>query len=143
MTDRSQLTGLLLWVAARGLGGCNRPSSTARALLPTARAAHLQRAGSVAPPLARAEGWLPVAPHDPPASAPVAIVDLASPEALSQVRGEWRYSDVSLLRVVGKDVGKDLKPSGRVNQTDDLAPKAQAQDFDDSKWPVIDPRSLE
>ena len=143
MTERSQPLALLLCVLAASLAGCSRPSTAAHVLLSTARAADRDAGRAVTQPVARADGWLPSAPHDPPVAAPVAIVDLASPEAISLVRGEWRYSDVSLLRVAGKDVGADLKASGKANQTDDFTPKAQAADFDDSKWPVIDPRSLE
>jgi len=143
MSLRSQPLALLLCAFAASLGGCSRPSAAAHVLPSTARAADRDAARTVTQPVARADGWLPSAPHDPPVTGPVAIVDLASPDAISIVRGEWRYSDVSLLRVAGKDVGADLRASGKATQTDDFTPKAQAADFDDSKWPIIDPRSLE
>jgi gluconolactonase len=136
-------TRSLLCLLAVGLGGCNRHSPAAQALVPAARAADRESTEVAVQPPPRPEAWLPLAPHDPPVPNPLSIVDLASPEALAQVRGEWRYSDVSLLKVAGKDVGPDLKASGPANRTDDYTPKAQAADFDDSKWPVLDPRSLE
>jgi gluconolactonase len=143
MSQRNQPSMLLLGALAAGLVGCGHPSRAAHVLLPTARAADRKAGRAMVQPPAPADGWLPMAPHEPPVAAPVAIVDLASPEAISLVRGEWRYSDVSLLRVAGKEVGADLKPSGNANHTYDFTPKAQPADFDDSKWPVIDPGSLE
>jgi gluconolactonase len=143
MAQQAQLTHGVMLIALAAVTGCERPNVATRALVPTALAAAPSVARAKAAAQAPAEGWLPVAPHDPPVAQPLAIVNLASREALAQVSGEWRYSDVSLLRVSGHDVGADLKASGPPNRTDDFTPKAQAADFDDSKWPVIEPRTLE
>jgi len=79
---------------------------------------------------------------DAPAGRPEAIVDLATPEGVRMVKGQWRYSDASIVEVEHHGPGADLKPMGPPNRTHDIVPKAGATDFDDSKWEVIDPPAL-
>lgn len=86
---------------------------------------------------------VPLAPQDPPFGRPLAIVDLSSLEGVRLVNGQWRYSDASIRSVPGKAPGPDLKPSGAPLSTYDYFPKAGGLEFDDSKWALIEPTSLE
>src|SRR5437867_5218488 len=81
--------------------------------------------------------------QDAPAVRPEAIVDLRTAEGARLVKGEWRYSDATIVRVDHRGPGPDLKPSGPPNRTSDISPKAGARDFDDSKWDIIDPATLD
>jgi gluconolactonase len=74
---------------------------------------------------------------------PDATVNLASREGISLVKGEWRYSDTRIVEIDSKGPGPDLKPSGAPIKTYDYVPKAGGVRFDDSRWEVIDPASLE
>lgn len=86
---------------------------------------------------------VPLAPQDPPLGRPTAIVDLSTAEGARLVKGQWRYSDVSIREVTGKALGPDLKPSGKPIQTYDYFPKAGGAGYDDSKWQVIGADTLE
>ncbi len=82
--------------------------------------------------------------QDVPSSGnPQAIINLATKEGVSLVRGEWRYSDAKIIEVDHKMVGPDLKPSGAPSRTNDITPHAGAVDFDDSKWQAIEPTTLD
>ena len=59
------------------------------------------------------------------------------------VRGQWRYSDTKIIEVDSRGVGPDLKPSGSPIKTYDYTPHAGGADFDDSKWQVIGPATLD
>ena len=74
---------------------------------------------------------------------PKAIVDLSTHEGVRLVNGEWRYSDAKIIEVDHKMVGPDLKPSGAPSRTNDITPHAGAADFDDAKWEVVDPATLD
>lgn len=73
---------------------------------------------------------------------PALIVDLATPEGIRTVQGEWRYSDTKIIEVDFKAAGGDGQPTGKPNKTYDFTPHAGAADFDDSKWEVLDPTTL-
>src|SRR5713226_10162815 len=83
------------------------------------------------------------AAQQPPYGRPDATIDLRTTEGAQLVRGQWRYSDVKIVEVDSRGPGPDLKPSGDPNKTYDYTPHAGAADFDDSKWPVIDPTKLD
>jgi gluconolactonase len=119
--------------------GCARPVGTARADVPSPNPA---RATEAAPSLQQAPNAL-TPPRDPPIGHVEAIVDLTTDTGLALVRGEWRYSDVRIVEARGRGPGADLKPSGAPVRTYDFAPKAGAADFDDSKWQVVAPSSLD
>jgi len=87
-----------------------------------------------------AQNW---AAQAPPYGRPDATVDLRTNEGTQLVRGRWRYSDVRIVEVDARGPGPDLKPSGSLVKTYDYAPHAGAADFNDSKWPVIDPTTLD
>jgi len=74
---------------------------------------------------------------------PDAIVDLRTSEGAALVAAEWRYADAAFISVPFVDVGPDLAPSGPVNQTFDITPHAEAPDFDDRAWRVLQPEELE
>jgi gluconolactonase len=83
------------------------------------------------------------ADHSPRAVLPDAVVDLRTTDGISRVKGEWRYSDVEIDQIAHRDVGPDLKATGKPNHTFDFTPDARAADFDDSKWEIIPADSLE
>ncbi len=74
---------------------------------------------------------------------PNAVVDLRTPEGVKLVNGQWRYSDTQIVATDFNAPGPDLKPSGKPIKTYDYTPKAGAADFDDSRWEIIEPASLE
>jgi gluconolactonase len=74
---------------------------------------------------------------------PDAVVDLRTDEGAALVGGTWRYSDATVEDIDFVGVGPDLAPSGAPNRTYDIAPHAEAVDFDDSGWDVLLPRDTE
>ncbi|HKB14768.1 MAG TPA: SMP-30/gluconolactonase/LRE family protein [Planctomycetota bacterium] len=80
---------------------------------------------------------------DPFGRRPDAIVDLRTREGVALVRGEWRFSEARIVEVDHRVPGPDLKPSGAPTKARDVEPRAGAADFDDSRWEVLDPASLE
>ncbi len=80
---------------------------------------------------------------------PAAIVDLRTKAGTALVGAEWRYSDATITSVDFKKPGPSkadplpLYPTGDKLKTHDLRPKAGAADFDDSRWEMLDPTSLE
>jgi gluconolactonase len=62
---------------------------------------------------------------------------------VSEVRGEWRYSDTEIIEVDFRAPGADGQPTGGPIKTYDYTPHAGGKDFDDSNWEVIGPTTLE
>ena len=87
-----------------------------------------------------AQNW---AAQAPPYGRPDATVDLRTKEGTQLVKAEWRYNDVKIVEVESKGPGPDLKPSGSPVRTYDYTPHAGAAGFDDSRWSVIDPTTLD
>jgi gluconolactonase len=87
-----------------------------------------------------AQNW---AAQAPPYGRSDATVDLRTKEGVELIKGGWRYSDVQILEVAAKGPGPDLKPSGAPVKTYDYAPHAGIAGFDDSKWAVLDPTTLD
>jgi gluconolactonase len=63
-------------------------------------------------------------------------IDLRTTAGTDAVRGQWRYHDVRIIEVTGKN--KDGSP----NKTYNYEPKAKGPDFDDNGWEVIAPETL-
>jgi gluconolactonase len=84
-----------------------------------------------------------VAAQGPPYGRPDATIDLRTKEGAELVKGVWRYSDVKIVETDFPAPGPDLKPSGKPSKTYDYTPHAGPADFDDSKWEVLDPATLE
>lgn len=82
------------------------------------------------------------AAQDVPTGQPDAVIDLATTEGLKMVKGEWRYSDTKIIEVDFKAPGADNQPTGKAIKTYDYTPHAGGSDFDDSKWEVLDPTTL-
>ena len=87
-----------------------------------------------------AQNW---AAQAPPYGRPDATIDLRTKEGVHLIKGEWHYSDVQILEVDAKGPGPDLKPSGASVKTYDYAPHAGMVGFDDSKWAILDPTTLD
>jgi gluconolactonase len=73
---------------------------------------------------------------------PDAIVDLQTEEGVALVGGQWRYSDAGVEEVEFVELGSPEDPLGPgtvPNRTYDIAPHAEATDFDDSDWRLLAP----
>jgi gluconolactonase len=80
---------------------------------------------------------------DAPTGKPDASIDLAKKEDVALLKGQWRYSDTKIIEVDFKSAGPDKQPTGPPNKTYDYSPHAGGVDFDDSKWEVIEPTTLD
>jgi len=80
---------------------------------------------------------------DIPSGKPNATIDLATPEGLSAVKGAWRYSDTKIVEADFRGPGMDNQPTGPAVKTFDYTPHAGGAEFDDSKWEVIAPTTLD
>jgi gluconolactonase len=74
---------------------------------------------------------------------PEATIDLGKMAGVQLVKGEWRYSDTKIIEIDFKAAGPDGQPTGAPNRAYDFTPHAGGTDFDDSKWEVIDPTTLD
>ena len=74
---------------------------------------------------------------------PEAVIDLGTKEGAALVKGEWRYSDTKIIEVDFKAAGPDSQPTGGPVRTYDYTPHAGGKEFDDSRWEVIDPATLD
>ncbi|OJW10876.1 MAG: hypothetical protein BGO49_25545 [Planctomycetales bacterium 71-10] len=63
-------------------------------------------------------------------------IDLMTKAGCESVKAEWRWHDVTLIPVEGKN------PDGTPNKTYNYEPRAMAADYDDSQWEVIAPETL-
>lgn len=72
-----------------------------------------------------------------------AAVDLATEEGVRTVQGEWRYSDIKITEVDFVGPGPDKQPTGNPVKTYDYTPHAGSVDFDDSKWEMLNPVTLD
>lgn len=82
------------------------------------------------------------APQDAPSSPPEATIDLATPDGVALVHGEWRYSDTRIVETEFPGPGADNQPTGALGRTYDYEPHAGGADFDDSRWEAISPEGL-
>ena len=80
--------------------------------------------------------------NDIPSGKPDATIDLSMKEGVNLVKGQWRYSDVEIIQVDFKAPGPDGQPTGKPIKTYDYKPHAGVADFDDSKWEVLGPTTL-
>jgi gluconolactonase len=72
-----------------------------------------------------------------PGVPPSLVIDLMSTEGASQLGAKWRISDVTI-----KEVPNIPGTITQNKMTYDIDPHAGGTDFDDSKWPVIEPKDL-
>lgn len=63
-------------------------------------------------------------------------IDLRTRAGVEAVKGQWRYHDVKITEVNGKN--KD----GSTNRTYSYEPKATGPEYDDGDWEVIAPETL-
>jgi gluconolactonase len=86
-------------------------------------------------------GAAPAAPAAPPPrmapeGVPVYSVDLMTTEGVAVFNGQWRNMDARIVEAPPRPNAAPWKVSY------DLQPKAAAAGFDDSAWPVIEPKAL-
>ncbi|MGH7252943.1 MAG: hypothetical protein ACREIE_03990, partial [Nitrospiraceae bacterium] len=108
----------------------------------TGRTPHLVAAIAVALILGTAGSGVD-ALQEVPTGRPEATIDLTTKEGVRLVRGEWRYSDTKIIEVDFKAPGPDGQPTGKTIKTYDYTPYAGGGDFDDSRWEVLDPTTLD
>src|ERR1043166_6647994 len=77
------------------------------------------------------------------AGVPTATIDLATVDGVNMVKGQWRYSDTRIVEVNFVGPGADKQPTGAAVKTYDYTPHAGGADFDDSKWELIAPTTLD
>ncbi len=92
------------------------------------------------PQRAAAQSW---AAQQPPYGRPDAMIDLRTKEGVNLVNGVWRYSDAKIVDADFRGPGPDLKPTGALIKTYDYAPHAGLANFDDTRWEILDPVSLD
>lgn len=78
-----------------------------------------------------------------PTGKPEATIDLGTTAGVALVKGAWRYSDTKIVEVDFRGPGADKQPTGVAVRTYDYTPHAGVADFDDSKWEVIGPQTLD
>ena len=71
-------------------------------------------------------------------AAPLAVVDLGTPEGVALVQGQWRYSDARIVETDFFAPGPEGQPTGGMIRALDIAPRAGGARFDDSKWEAFD-----
>ena len=77
------------------------------------------------------------APIMPPAIPPAHVVDLMTAPGAAAFGAQWKVSDVKIVEVPAI---QGAMPQYKT--TYNIEPKAGGADFDDSKWPVIEPKDL-
>ena len=92
----------------------------------------------VSPNLSHASG-----PAELPSGKPDATIDLGTVEGVRAVKADWRYSDTKIIEAHFRGPGPDKQPTGAPVKTYDYTPHAGGADFDDSKWEVISPTTLD
>jgi gluconolactonase len=80
---------------------------------------------------------------DIPARKPDVTIDLGTVDGVRAVKAEWRYSDTKIIEADFRGPGPDKQPTGAPVKTYDYTPHAGGADFDDSKWEVINPTTLD
>jgi gluconolactonase len=73
---------------------------------------------------------------------PDAVVDLQTDAGVELVQGQWRYSDARVDEIEFVEVGHPDDPLGPgliPNRTYDVTPHAEAADYDDSEWRLLEP----
>src|SRR5436305_12373317 len=100
-------------------------------------------AAAVVAPLAIASISLAQAPTPPQAALmapmvpPAHVVDLMTAPGATALGAQWRVSDVKIVEVPAIQGAMPQYKS-----TYNIEPKAGVGEFDDSKWPVIEPKDL-
>jgi hypothetical protein len=77
------------------------------------------------------------APIMPPSIPPSNVVDLMSTAGAAALGAQWRVSDVKIVEVPAI---QGAMPQYKT--TYNIEPRAGGADFDDSKWPTIEPKDL-
>jgi gluconolactonase len=80
---------------------------------------------------------------DAPTGKPDVVIDLATGEGVGLIKGQWRYRDTKIIQVDFIAAGPDKQPTGKPIKTYDFTPHAGGAGFDDSKWEVLDPTTLD
>jgi gluconolactonase len=78
-----------------------------------------------------------VVPLEAPVLPPSYVADLTTPAVMTALGGQWRNWDVKIVEVPAM---ANAGPAWKM--TYDIDPKAGVAGFDDSAWPVIEPKEL-
>lgn len=78
-----------------------------------------------------------------PSGKPEAMIDLASTAGVELTKSSWRYSDTRIVEVEFRGPGADKQPTGSPVKTYDYTPHAGGVEFDDSRWELISPTTLD
>ena len=75
---------------------------------------------------------------------PDAVIDLQTEAGVALAGGQWRYADarvseIDFVALAGPGTPDPLGPGTVPNRTYDVEPHAEATDFDDSGWQVLEP----
>src|SRR6267142_446379 len=76
-------------------------------------------------------------PIMPPSIPPAHVVDLMTVQGSATFGAQWKVSDVKIVEVPAI---QGAMPQYKT--TYNIEPRAGGADFDDSKWPVIEPKDL-
>jgi gluconolactonase len=101
--------------------------------IPVAIAAQGGAAQPAAAPLSASSPLPMLAPSGTPAH----VVDLMTTEGAALLHAQWRYMDVKLVEAPPRE---GAPPQYKTAW--DVQPRAGSADFDDSAWPVIEPKAL-
>ena len=88
-------------------------------------------------------GGVGLAPAQAPSGQPEATIDLGTSQGVELIQGQWRYRDTKIIEVDFRGPGPDGQPTGAPVKTYDYTPHAGGADFDDSRWEVLDPTTLQ
>src|SRR5436309_13252821 len=77
------------------------------------------------------------APIMPPSIPPTYVVDLMTAQGSATFGAQWKVSDVKIVEVPAI---QGAMPQYKT--TYNIEPRAGGSDFDDSKWPTIEPKDL-
>jgi gluconolactonase len=78
-----------------------------------------------------------------------AVADLRTTEGANALNGTWKFHEANIVETTFKRPGPSqqdpllLYPTGAMENTHALSPKASAANFDDKTWETLDPLTLE
>lgn len=65
---------------------------------------------------------------------PLASIDLGTNDGVKLLKGQWRYSDATIVDTEFFAPGVEGQPTGKMIKAKDISPRAGVRDFDDTAW---------